>query len=81
MSLAAVALASSDASRQSCGDHPPGDITRIMVLVIIIGLLLAGSFWTLLPFLGSAAWGTMIVVAVVILDNVLRPILIRRIKM
>lgn len=41
----------------------PGDVARIMLLVIIIGLLLAGSFWTLLPFLGSVAWATMIVVA------------------
>lgn len=40
-----------------------GDIPRIMLLVIIIGLLLAGSFWTLLPFLGALAWATMIVVA------------------
>lgn len=41
----------------------PGDVARIMLLVIIIGLLLAGSFWTLLPFLGGVAWATMIVVA------------------
>jgi predicted PurR-regulated permease PerM len=34
-----------------------------MLLVIILGLLLAGSFWTLLPFLGALAWATMIVVA------------------
>lgn len=41
----------------------PGDLARIMLLVIIIGLLLAGSLWTLLPFLGGIAWATMIVVA------------------
>jgi len=41
----------------------PGEVARIMLLVIIIGLLLAGSFWTLLPFLGGVAWATMIVVA------------------
>jgi predicted PurR-regulated permease PerM len=34
-----------------------------MLLVIIIGLLLAGSLWTLLPFLGALAWATMIVIA------------------
>ena len=34
-----------------------------MMLVIIIGLLLAGSLWTLVPFLGGLAWATMIVVA------------------
>src|SRR5215207_10106186 len=41
----------------------PSDVPRIMLLVTIIGLLLAGSFWTLLPFLGALAWATMIVVA------------------
>ena len=41
----------------------PGDVTRIMLLVIFIGLLLAGSFWTLLPFLGALIWATTIVVA------------------
>ena len=41
----------------------PGDVPRIMLLVIIIGLLLAGSLWTLLPFLGALAWATMIVIA------------------
>jgi predicted PurR-regulated permease PerM len=39
------------------------DVPRIMLLVIIIGLLIAGSFWTLLPFLGALAWATMIVIA------------------
>jgi predicted PurR-regulated permease PerM len=41
----------------------PSEVPRIMLLVIIIGLLLAGSLWTLLPFLGALAWATMIVVA------------------
>lgn len=40
-----------------------GDVTRLVLLVIIIALLLTGSFWTLLPFLGGLAWATMIVVA------------------
>ncbi len=39
------------------------DITRLMLLVLFIGLLLAGSFWTLLPFLGSLIWATTIVIA------------------
>jgi predicted PurR-regulated permease PerM len=45
--------------------HPqaPSDVPRIMLLVIIIGLLLAGSLWTLLPFLAALAWATMIVIA------------------
>ena len=41
----------------------PGDVTRLVLLVIIIALLIAGSFWTMLPFLGALAWATMIVVA------------------
>ena len=40
-----------------------GDVPRVMLLVIIIGLLLAGSLWTLLPFLGALAWAAMIVIA------------------
>lgn len=39
------------------------DIPRIMLLVLVIGLLLVGSFWTLLPFLGALIWATTIVVA------------------
>lgn len=39
------------------------DITRVMLLVLFIGLLLAGSFWTLLPFLGGLIWATTIVTA------------------
>src|SRR5688572_32808494 len=41
----------------------PHEVPRTMMLVIIIALLLAGSLWTLLPFLGGIAWATMIVVA------------------
>ena len=41
----------------------PHEVPRTMMLVIIIGLLLAGSLWTLVPFLGGLAWATMIVVA------------------
>jgi predicted PurR-regulated permease PerM len=39
------------------------DITRIVLLVLVIGLLLLGSFWTLLPFLGALIWAVTIAVA------------------
>jgi len=39
------------------------DITRIMLFVLVVGVLLLGSFWTLLPFLGGLIWATTIVVA------------------
>jgi hypothetical protein len=41
----------------------PGEVARIMLLVICIGLLLTGSLWILLPFLVALAWATMIVIA------------------
>lgn len=39
------------------------DITRIVLFVLVIGILLAGSMWTLLPFLGGMVWATTIAVA------------------
>ena len=39
------------------------DLTRITLVVLIIGALLAGSLWTMLPFLGALIWSTTIVVA------------------
>lgn len=39
------------------------EITRIVLLILLIGALLAGSFWTLLPFLGALIWATTVVVA------------------
>jgi predicted PurR-regulated permease PerM len=42
---------------------PSGDITRIVLLVIVIGVLLVGSFWTLLPFLGALIWAVTLAVA------------------
>jgi predicted PurR-regulated permease PerM len=39
------------------------DITRIVLMVLLICLLLAGSLWTMLPFLGALIWATTIVVA------------------
>jgi len=43
--------------------EPSGDITRTVVLVLVIGGLLVGSGWTLLPFLNGLLWGTTIAVA------------------
>ena len=40
-----------------------GDITRIVLMVVVIGTLLVGSFLTLLPFLSGLLWATTIVVA------------------
>jgi len=42
---------------------PSGDITRIVLMVIFIAMLLAGSFWTLLPFLGGVIWAATVVIA------------------
>jgi predicted PurR-regulated permease PerM len=39
------------------------DITRIVLFVLVIGTLLVGSFWTLLPFLSGLIWATTIAVA------------------
>jgi predicted PurR-regulated permease PerM len=39
------------------------DITRIVLFVLVIGILLAGSLWTLLPFLSGIVWATTIAVA------------------
>ena len=41
----------------------PGEVARIMLLVICIGLLMTGSLWIMLPFLIALAWATMIVIA------------------
>jgi predicted PurR-regulated permease PerM len=42
---------------------PAGDITRIVLMVLFIFMLLAGSFWTLLPFLGAVIWAATVVIA------------------
>jgi predicted PurR-regulated permease PerM len=46
-------------------DNPPGsnDLTRTTLLVLIILMLIAGSLWTLLPFIGTLLWAATIVVA------------------
>ena len=38
------------------------DLTRTVLLVLIIGVLIVGSAWTLLPFLSAVIWATTIVV-------------------
>lgn len=43
--------------------EPTTDITRIVLFVLVIGVLLAGSVWTLLPFLSAMVWATTIAVA------------------
>ena len=43
--------------------RPTGDITRIVLMVLFIFVLLAGSFWTLLPFLGGLIWAATVVIA------------------
>jgi len=42
---------------------PSGDITRVVLMVLFIALLLAGSFLTLLPFLGGLVWAATVVIA------------------
>lgn len=42
---------------------PSGDITRIVLLVLLTAFLIVGSFWTLLPFLGALIWAVTIAVA------------------
>ncbi len=39
------------------------DLTRIILFVLVIGTLLVGSLWTLLPFLSGMIWATTIAVA------------------
>ena len=34
------------------------DITRIVLFVLVLGILLAGTAWTLLPFLSGGIWAT-----------------------
>ncbi len=39
------------------------DLTRVVLSVLGIGLLIAGSLWVLSPFLGALLWATMIVIS------------------
>jgi hypothetical protein len=40
-----------------------GDLTRTVLAVLLIGTLIASSFWILRPFLLALVWATMVVVA------------------
>jgi predicted PurR-regulated permease PerM len=40
-----------------------GELTRIVLSVLLIGILISASFWVLSPFLLSVVWAAMIVVA------------------
>jgi predicted PurR-regulated permease PerM len=42
---------------------PRPDLLRHALSLVVIGVLIAGSFWTLLPFVGALTWATLIVVA------------------
>lgn len=39
------------------------DVTRVVLAVVSLGALIAASFWVLKPFLPSAIWAVMIVIA------------------
>src|ERR1044072_7604021 len=43
--------------------NPAGDVTRLVLLVLFIAMLLAGSLWTMLPFLGGLIWAATVVIA------------------
>jgi predicted PurR-regulated permease PerM len=40
-----------------------GDLTRIVLAVLVLAMLVGGSLWILLPFLLSLVWATLIVVS------------------
>jgi predicted PurR-regulated permease PerM len=42
---------------------PPRDLTHLMLSVLFIGILIAGSFWVVRPFLMPLLWAGVIVVA------------------
>jgi len=43
--------------------EPPNDITRVLLFVLVVGALLVGSIWTLLPFFNGLIWATTIAIA------------------
>lgn len=43
--------------------EPSNDITRVLLFVLVVGALLVGSLWTLLPFLNGLIWATTIAIA------------------
>jgi predicted PurR-regulated permease PerM len=44
-------------------NHSSRDVARTTLAVLFIGMLIAGSFWVLRPFLLAVAWAAMIVIA------------------
>lgn len=53
-----------NAERKAAGtDAERYDLTRVVLTVLFIGGLIAGSFWILRPFLGATIWAVTIVVA------------------
>lgn len=42
---------------------PPRDLTRTTITVLVVGILLLGSFWVVRPFLPATVWAITIVVA------------------
>jgi predicted PurR-regulated permease PerM len=42
---------------------PRGELTRTVLAVLLLAMLIGGSFWVLRPFLLATIWATMIVVA------------------
>jgi predicted PurR-regulated permease PerM len=50
-------------SEKTIPPQASSDITRVVLFVLVIGTLLAGSLWTLLPFLSGLVWATTIVIA------------------
>lgn len=49
--------------KKSEATPPERDLTRTTLGVLLIGMLIAGNFWILRPFLPSLLWAVMIVVA------------------
>src|SRR5215207_66229 len=49
--------------RTTVHPEPSSDITRVVLFILVIGALLLGSLWTLLPFLSGMVWATTIAVA------------------
>ena len=41
----------------------PGELPRVLLTILGIGLLIAGSLWVVQPFLGAFLWATMITVS------------------
>jgi predicted PurR-regulated permease PerM len=52
-----------EAMQSTMQPQASSDITRVMLFVLVIGLLLVGSLWTLLPFLNGLTWATTIAIA------------------